>query len=127
MEDNERFEDKFDKWLKTNPSALDKVGLGISPDRLLWQEKMRLWSLRAGGALSAAAAVWALVLFLNGPPAPYGNGMAAGDEQESQEAFWSAEEESWANFFILEDQLAGMDWQPDEEDEILAHLLFNGS
>ncbi|MCH8475467.1 MAG: hypothetical protein LAT55_09595 [Opitutales bacterium] len=127
MEDKEGFEDKFDKWLKADPKALDNPDLGISPDRLLWQEKMRLWSLRAGGFLGAAAAVWVLVFFLGGTQEPLENGMAAADGKGIPEVFWSVEDASWTNLFILEDQLAGVDWQPDEEDEILANLLFNGS
>lgn len=130
QEEKKSFEERFDAWLKDEPEDWDAMGGHLPVDRMLWKEKVRRWSLRGGGLLGAAAAVFLVVLVLErsfGLDVTERGSVASIEEaEEIPERVWTEEEEAWTNLLVLEEQLAGLHWEPDEEDELLAQMLFNG-
>lgn len=128
LPEDDHFEQKFNDWLKSEPEPLQGDRSRLSADRILRQEKMRLWSHRGVGLLGAVAAVWVLVFFLSPLLTETTTGeIALTEEVDPSEEVWTESDEALTNLFILEDQLAGLDWEADEDDELLAYLLFPNS
>ena len=125
--DSKRFEERFEDWLKADPEPGQRPLPTLSSDHILRQEKLRRWSFLGAGALGAVAAIWLAVFFVGLPFESGTNEIALDDPSEIGTEAWTESEEALTNLFILEDELAGLDWQADEDDEFLAQLLFPNS